>query len=530
VAVNPDGSNALHRLDAETGKLLSIIPNANNYFYTQTKFISNQELVSAVRHPDGQMALVKINIADGSTVLLTGFSFQVLGYPVVKNDTVYYSMMHNSETHIADMIFAVDLKTGKNYQLTENVNGIYQPAVNADGDLIASAFTADGYRLQQIPSANLLWKAVPAKNSGTGEPFEKTTLAKILDEPTLTNSSAAVKSFRKTSGLFNFHSARPFISDVEYGYSFYGDNILNSFSNTISYTYNRNEQSSAIGYNAVFSGAFPFFTAGLQYTYNRNIDTAFNRGINFNAAKANLGFYVPLNFIGGRTFKSLLFGGGYNLEQVPYIGIGKNVIENNAFKYMNAFLSFSNRSRQAKQHINPRWAQAFSFNYRQGFNYYETKKIIGNASLSFPGLFVNHSLVFTGALQVRDTLPDMFSNNYSFARGYEALNTRRMFKGAVNYHLPLFYPDLGIGNILFVQRVRANVFYDHNISRARLNGKLTDIKNRSTGAEIYFDGKIWNALEAGIGVRYSHLLDTDLLNPSAKGRWEIVLPINIIPD
>ncbi|HSN61293.1 MAG TPA: hypothetical protein VLR49_10180, partial [Ferruginibacter sp.] len=59
---------------------------------------------------------------------------------------------------------------------------------------------------------------------------------------------------------------------------------------------------------------------------------------------------------------------------------------------------------------------------------------------------------------------------------------------------------------------------------------LTDIINRSAGGEIYFDGKIWNALAAGIGIRYSHLLDTDLLNPGVKGRWEIILPFNLIPN
>jgi hypothetical protein len=105
-----------------------------------------------------------------------------------------------------------------------------------------------------------------------------------------------------------------------------------------------------------------------------------------------------------------------------------------------------------------------------------------------------------------------------------------MFKWGVNYHMPLFYPDLGVGNIFFVQRIRTNLFYDNNRARARLNGKLTDIINRSTGTEIYFDGKIWNALEGSIGFRYSYLLDVDLQFPSAKGRFEIILPINIIPN
>ena len=105
-----------------------------------------------------------------------------------------------------------------------------------------------------------------------------------------------------------------------------------------------------------------------------------------------------------------------------------------------------------------------------------------------------------------------------------------MYKLGVNYHFPLFYPDWGTGNAIFFQRIRANAFYDYTNARARVNGILTDIINRSAGGEIYFDTKLWNALPASIGIRYSHLLDTDLRNPGATGRWEIILPINIIPN
>jgi hypothetical protein len=59
---------------------------------------------------------------------------------------------------------------------------------------------------------------------------------------------------------------------------------------------------------------------------------------------------------------------------------------------------------------------------------------------------------------------------------------------------------------------------------------LTDIKNRSTGAEIYFDTKVWNALPVSFGVRYAYLLDTDLNNPGVKNRWEFIIPIGVIPD
>ena len=105
-----------------------------------------------------------------------------------------------------------------------------------------------------------------------------------------------------------------------------------------------------------------------------------------------------------------------------------------------------------------------------------------------------------------------------------------MFKLGVNYHFPIVYPDWGFANLLFFQRIRANAFYDYTNARARVNRLLTDIKSRSTGAEIYFDTKWWNAFPVSFGVRFSHLMDTDLINPLVKNRWEIIIPIGLIPD
>ena len=140
-------------------------------------------------------------------------------------------------------------------------------------------------------------------------------------------------------------------------------------------------------------------------------------------------------------------------------------------------------------------------------------------------------IVIDGAYQKRDTLSDFFSKTFSFPRGYQELNQRRMYKLGVNYHFPLCYPDWGFGNIIFFQRIRINAFYDYGSSLTKFsNGSVREIKTRSTGAEIFFDTKFWNALPVNFGIRYSRLLDKDLLNPGAVNRWEIILPLNIIPN
>lgn len=529
VETKPNGNNNLVLLSATTGKLMSEVPNLHNYFFTQTKYLSASEAVSAVRSPQGKMALVKINLSNGETEPLTPFTFNVMGYPFIKGNEVYFSFMSGN----SDKIFMVDMLTKNIKQITNNVNGVYQPVINQQGNMLVTAFTADGQRLASIDKENFL------NTNISNEAFDHTGdlyTPKALTQPNagilykLADDTKPVSTYKKSFQLFNFHSARPIADDPEYGYTFFSDNILSSFSNALTYTYNRNEQSHTIGFSGIFAGWYPILSVGAEAGFNRNIDTAVGKPpYNYNDAKINTLLYIPLSFTGGKTNKYLSFGAGFNAEQLLYRGIGKNIFNNKAFQYGNAFISFSNQSRYALQNVYPRWAQSISGTYEYAFNFLDSRKFVGNLNLYFPGLFTNHSLLLQAAYQKRDTMPDIFSNNFPYSRGYLALSTRQMYKLAANYQLPLLYPDWGVGNIIFFQRVRANAFFDYTNARARVSGILTDIINRSTGAEIFFDTKIWNSLPLSFGVRYAHLLDTDLRDPGALNRWEIILPINIIP-
>lgn len=535
VNVHPDGSNYLHRINATTGELIQQIPNPRNYFFTQTKYIDANTAVSAVRNSQGKMALVKVNFADGKTEELTTFSYALLGYPFVKDRYIYFTMTDDRGIPV-DRIFSIDMDTRKIQFLTNNSNGVYHPSVNSKGELIFSAVTADGSRIGKMSSVLRLIDQKVITDSGIREYRipGKTSFqwkgANAVDK--VPDAKTPIKPYSKWKGFFNFHSARPFADDPEYGYTFYSDNALTNFHSEVTYTYNRSEQSHAVGYDLVYSGLFPFVRAGIQRSFNREVDTGTTqvKTFKYNATKLNAGFYIPLRFINGRTFKYLNIGGAFNAEYVPYQLVGKDV-KTRALNYINTYLVFSNQSRMAKQFINPKWAQTFTVTYRDAFNLVDNHKLIADGSLYFPGFFRNHSLVFDGAYQRRDTLGDFFSKTFPFARGYQELNQRRMYKIGVNYHFPLCYPDWGFGNIIFFQRIRMNAFYDYGSSLTRFtNGNLREVKTRSTGAEVFFDTKWWNALPVNFGVRYSRLLDNDLLNPGAVNRWEIILPLNIIPD
>ncbi len=540
VHVQPDGNNNLDRIDVQSGRVIHKIPNPHNYFFTQTRYINDGTAVSAVRNKEGKMGLVKIDLATGLSENLTAFSFNLVGYPLVKGDTVYFSAMHDE----ADKIYAVSLRHNTLYRLTNNINGIYYPAVNSKGELLFSAFTADGYRLVQMNLKMADWEEVSedmfARNSDrfmadSLANFSGAGLLNNLDENSMEkdsnrNGKPAVTKYKKSFRLFNVHSWRPVVNEPEYGYSLYSDNVLSSFSNALTYTYNRSDKSHTVGMNTAFAGWFPVLGLGIEESFNRTVDTALGKSVSFNAATVKAGISIPLRFIHGRTSKFLQFGAGFNMEQYYYKGVGKNVLNNKSINYLNSFLSFSNVGQSASQQIYPAWAQSLTLNYRNAVTFRDSYKLVAHSSLYFPGLFKNHSLVINGAYQKRDSLPDLFSKNFAYSRGYEALSTRRMYKLGVNYHFPLVYPDWGFANMVYFLRIRADVFYDHTQAKARVNNILTEIKSRSTGAEIYFDTKVWNTLPVSFGIRFAHLLDTDLLNRGVKNRWELIIPIGIIPD
>jgi hypothetical protein len=114
------------------------------------------------------------------------------------------------------------------------------------------------------------------------------------------------------------------------------------------------------------------------------------------------------------------------------------------------------------------------------------------------------------------------------SRGYLGVNNYRwpeLYKFGVNYHFPLVYPDFGIGNIVYFLRLRANGFYDHTELKYYRNN--IQLQLRSAGAEVFFDTKWWNEYPVSFGIRYSRLMDGELMG-LAPNQWEFILPINLL--
>ena len=142
---------------------------------------------------------------------------------------------------------------------------------------------------------------------------------------------------------------------------------------------------------------------------------------------------------------------------------------------------------------------------------------------------VNHNLVINLAHQQKNKTNVIdFSNDFPFARGYQAENLDNMNKAGVNYHFPIAYPDAGIANTLYFLRIRGNLFYDYtHVSDFYSSGRPFRETFRSTGAEVYFDTKLFNQGAVSFGFRYSYLIDPDIFGGSGRNRFEIIVPVTV---
>src|SRR5690606_28860442 len=83
-----------------------------------------------------------------------------VGYPVPHGDFLLF----NSPTTGIDNIFALQLSTGKRFQVTSSRLGAYNPAVSADGrTLYYNDQTRDGLDVVQIPFRPSDWKPFERK-------------------------------------------------------------------------------------------------------------------------------------------------------------------------------------------------------------------------------------------------------------------------------------------------------------------------------------------------------------------------------
>jgi hypothetical protein len=250
-----------------------------------------------------------------------------------------------------------------------------------------------------------------------------------------------------------------------------------------------------------------------------------------------LGLLIPLNTTTSKYFGNLTFGNAFGVTHVTgfqnafgnsrYIPAEIDINGKDTTVSVYPFINYQGNGnliynhfsfsgyrllKQSRRDIYSKWGQAIfmdAYGTPYGGHYNGSQfTVYGVAYL--PGLFKHHSLWGYGGYQYSrlvsinsDMNNYVFRNRLPMPRGISVFRFQNMYSASGNYTLPVWYPDIALGPLLNIQRVRANGFFDYGYGGYAYGRNVTQTY-MSTGIEIKLDVNVMRLLpQLDIGFRYS---------------------------
>lgn len=444
-----------------------------------------------------------------------------------------------------DEAHCFDLKTRREYRITTSAYGSFMPVPWRDGEgrerVLLTAYDRRGYHVAaQDADADALIPVAPSKLPlNVVNPDRKRWDVVNLDTVRFSPADSLrqeevyrAKRYRKVPNLVNVHSWTPVAFNpfeavdehninLNLGVTLLSQNLLSNTEAFASYGWNRNEGAifnlgvryfglgvrldldASYGGNQVFYsvGQYDEQTGKYEYQQRPSPDKYYSVGLSAT---------LPLYFQRGYHTRQLSVTSGWNYSNGMVANLGK--IEWNAGQISNiqrigfrkglhklSFgLGYSDQVRMAHRDFAPRWgymlSTAYTFN-PANTHFSDLISFYGQAYL--PGFAAHNSLKVAATYQTS-------IGGYKFPSGYAPLSyrsTRLIPRGytssdiisnnytafSADYQLPVWYPEGGIGSVLYFKRIRLNVGGDYAQFRDVGRGGMKCRRIWSVGGDIVFD-------------------------------------------
>lgn len=346
--------------------------------------------------------------------------------------------------------------------------------------LIYSDYTAQGYQLRTLDTDSLdrgvLWRL---RDRSPAFHRELAVQEAVVIEPSsIRAGNYPVMPYSKAANLFHLHSWAPtYLSvsqqDVSAGATLFFQNMLSTSFASVGYNYNANEQLGRWQIQYTYEGWYPVLSLeaeqGAKRAYYRD-----QQGGTYpflwkeQLLKASLS--VPLRYR-HRAYQ-------YGVIPVFRMGIQRVggiagetpdfFLSNNSYPLEYQLYAYGYR-RMAQRDIMPGYGHIVDVNYRHSpLGSSNMGEVASIRLITFlPGLLPHQGLRISGAVQhFRLGEPKARTINYSFGelvsypRGISTVPHQKLGVLSLDYSFPLAYPDWSIRPLIYVKRLRGNIFYD----------------------------------------------------------------------
>ena len=467
VSTSPELGYSLIFIDASSGETLMDVSIPDNLIIQRPAWSADGRAVTVVTlsaegegirtyHPTGKKWVV--NRPETVTDIIQA---------EIVNDTLYYLAQGDG----SDNIYRVTNDTVVS-RVTNSRFGISGFSVSGN-EILFSDYSTDGFN---IASADRIASAGPATGSMKNIiPVVAPLPSLASDEPLPETVSYEAKPYSKAGHLLNFHSWFPFYTDIDElqsdptairpGVTLLSQNHLSTLISTIGYEYS--DGSHYLHSGIKWKGWYPVIEADITYggkqIVTKDSSTTQDPADISGDMILNTSVYDQLWFARGK-FRQLFMPALYMNYRNRYTYLAEENEYDKGIALLTGRLYLSNTFRTAYRDIYPRWGQVIDLRITAApwdNDLYGSRRY-AKGILFFPGFFTNHSFVLSTGYENQQPVREMlYRNNIAYPRGYgDNMISEKLFSFSADYTMPLFYPDLAAGSLLYLKRIRGSLFFD----------------------------------------------------------------------
>ena len=485
IEADAENNYFLSVFDLLTGQLKHRFQTADNhYLFTPCWDEKGEKLYLVCLSSKGKY-LASYDLVSRKFQQITAATYANIKNPVYTNNQLLFIGDFSGK----DNLYSLNTESGSIYPIFSSLFGVDDPsAINSKGEILLSNYNSNGYQLS----------IVSLKANVPGQPIKDISLKPNRLADILSAQEKGILSFEKNDTiniqsskyskgrhLFNFHSWAPAFIDVDNydirpGVSLFSQNMLGTAETLIGYDYDPTSKLGKykLGFN--YYGWWPEFKTTLSYGNGTSNYLPINDSLNrfdqvidnnttinnyrWSELNADFNIRLPLNLSRGKYFGALIPEIQYNFSHLKPSQSAPSEINSRYYHAISYRLYQYFLLHQSTRSLIPRWGYQLDFIYRHTpVGDYQRGTVKGLQSyLYFPGFLKNNGIrLYQGYQQKTFNTAYGFANFVRSPRGINYYENNKMYSLSVDYRMPLLYPDLSMGKLMYIKRIKSSLFYDY---------------------------------------------------------------------
>ncbi|MCB8999983.1 MAG: hypothetical protein H6540_07970 [Bacteroidales bacterium] len=457
-------------LDGSDGKLLREIPSPENQYLMFPEWLPSGNKIVVISSGSNGKKILQYDLSNPGWTELFDAGFVNIDQLKASGGYIYFSGGFDG----TDQIYSLRVSDKSLRKITNSAFGAFYPEIlenrlayasyGKNGyDIIATSFNPSEEEIFQMPDTirEQTFSSVDLKYDSSEDGDRASESINIEEKP-----------YNRLSHLFNLHSWAPYWFDynnpnihnpeVSPGITLLSQNLLSTAFTSLGYERKNGEN--------YFHGQFTYkgFLPVIDFSadYGGAPLVAVVKDEPLPVTQTNLFYtlssYIPLTLSSGKIVSGIRPSLQLTYNSTYYFNYTQSAYERGV-EFLQSGIYLYSYQRTAARDLQPKLGITLDANIT---NTPFENDLYGNISsakmnIYFPGIFKNHGLRFRGEWQNQDVKAYYFQNKLSLPRGYPQRLFISMNKISADYVLPVVYPDLTLGSIIYLKRIRADLFIDY---------------------------------------------------------------------